>query len=211
MQLENPSSDAPITLRASATYAVLLSWAGRLHEAAEQMAAVRRRCTERGAETDLVVVAYFTTLIQIWLGRYGDAASVADQSVERAQQLGGDQPQVVGMTMRAVVGAHSGQEAETRTAAAAAIDRAQRCGSPQLADWASISLGFLEVSLGNHAETISALNSLITRFDQMPATEITTSSYIPDAVEALVSLGRHADAEPMISALGTNGRWLERP
>ena len=116
--LEHPDSDAPIALRASATYAVLMSWAGRLDEAAEQMSIVRRRCTDRGAETDLIFVSYFTTLIEVWRGRYAEAASVAEETVERAEQLGGDHLQVVGMTVRAVVGAYTGRESETREAAA---------------------------------------------------------------------------------------------
>ncbi|MCV7298206.1 AAA family ATPase [Mycobacterium barrassiae] len=209
--LENPHSDTPIALRASAIYGVLLSWAGRLDEAVEQMTAVRRRCINRGAETDLVSVAYFTTLMEVWRGRYADAASLAAETVERAQQLGGNHLQVVGSTMQAVVSAYTGREAETRTAAASAIDIAQRCGARRLADWASISLGFLEVSLGNHAAAITALTPLIAEFDRMPCTEIVTAGYVPDAVEALVSLGRHADAESMINAIEVNGRWLDRP
>ena len=51
--LEDPDSDAPIALRASANNALLLAWAGRLDEAGERMSAVRRRCMDRGAETDL--------------------------------------------------------------------------------------------------------------------------------------------------------------
>ena len=102
--LERPDSDAPIALRASAIYAVLMSWAGRLDKGAEQMSIVRRRCTDRGAETDLIFVSYFTTLIEVWRGRYTEAASVAEETVERAEQLGGDHLQVVGMTVRAVVG-----------------------------------------------------------------------------------------------------------
>lgn len=113
--------------------------------------------------------------------------------------------------MQAVVSAYTGREAETRTAAASAIDLAQRCGAPRLADWASISLGFLEVSLGNHAAAITALTPLIAEFDHMPCTEIVTAGYVPDAFEALVSLGRHTEAEPMINAIEVNGRWLDRP
>jgi DNA-binding CsgD family transcriptional regulator len=209
--LEDPDSDAPITLRASATYAVLLSWTGRLQESAEQISAVRRRCMDRGAETDLIYVAYYTTLNDVWLGRYADAASVADETVERAQQLGGDHLQILAMTVQAVVNAHTGREAETRTAAVAAVELAHRCGSPRLADWASMSLGFLELSLGNYAEALVSLEPLIARFDQVPGTEIVTSGYVPDAVEALVSLGRHTEAEPMIDALEANGRFLDRP
>ena len=188
-----------------------MSWAGRLDEAAEQMSIVRRRCTDRGAETDLIFVSYFTTLIEVWRGRYAEATSVAEETVERAEQLGGDHLQVVGMTVRAVVGAYTGRESETREAALGAIELAQRCGSPRLADWSSISLGFLELSLGNYAEALTALEPLIARFDQVPGTEIVTSGYVPDAVAALVSLGRLDEAEPLIDAIEANGRWLDRP
>jgi DNA-binding CsgD family transcriptional regulator len=44
-----------------------------------------------------------------------------------------------------------------------------------------------------------------------PGSEIMTASYIPDAVEAMVALGRRADAEPLIKALETNGQRLDRP
>ena len=94
-----------------------MSWAGRLDEGAEQMSTVRRRCIDRGAETDLIFVSYFTTLIEVWRGRYTEATSVAEETVERAEQLGGDHLQVVGMTVRAVVGAYTGRESETREAA----------------------------------------------------------------------------------------------
>ena len=94
---------------------------------------------------------------------------------------------------------------------AGAIELAQRCGSPRLADWSSISLGFLELSLGNYAEALTALEPLIARFDQVPGTEIVTSGYVPDAVAALVSLGRLDEAEPLIDAMEANGRWLDRP
>ena len=37
-----------------------------------------------------------------------------------------------------------------------------------------------------------------------------TATFIPDAVEAMVALGRHAEAEPLIEALEHNGRRLDR-
>jgi DNA-binding CsgD family transcriptional regulator len=211
LALENPNSDAPIALRASANCALLMSYMGRLDEACEQMSAVRRRCIVRGSETDLIFVAFFTTLFEIWRGRFTDAASLAQETVERAQQLGGDHLQVVALTVQAMVAAHLGQATETRDTARAAIELAQRCGSPRLSDWASISLGFLEVSLGNYADALTTLQPQLARFDYVPGTEIVTTGYLPDAVEALIAQGRHAEAEPMIHAMEANGRRLERP
>ena len=48
-------------------------------------------------------------------------------------------------------------------------------------------------------------------FDAIPGTEIMTASFIPDAVEAMISLGRSGEAEPLIEALERNGRRLDRP
>jgi DNA-binding CsgD family transcriptional regulator len=211
LELEHRDSDAPIAVRASANYAVLMSYAGRLDEASEQMGTVRRRCEDRGAETDLIFVSFFTTLIEVWRGRYAQAEAVAEETIERAQQLGGDHLQVVALTVRAIVAAHTGRQTETREAAHAAIELAERCGSPRLAVWSSISVGFLEVSLGNYAAALTALQPLISIFEYVPGTEIVTKGYVSDAVEALISLGRHADAEPMIEALQANGARLDRP
>src|SRR5206468_6046335 len=36
-------------------------------------------------------------------------------------------------------------------------------------------------------------------------------AYIPDAVEAMISLGRSGEAEPLIERLERNGRTLDRP
>ncbi len=210
LELEDPNCDAPISFRASANNALMLAWTGRLAEARAQMSAVRSRCVDRGAETDMIFVAVFTTLIEIWHGDFTEAALVAEETMERAQQLGGDHMHVIAMTVRAAVAAYTGREPEAREAANAAIDLARRCGSPRLADWASISLGFLEVSLGNHGQALTILQPLVSRFDVVPGTEIITVGYIPDAVEAMVALGRHADAEPLIEALERNGRRLDR-
>jgi ATP/maltotriose-dependent transcriptional regulator MalT len=211
LELEDPESDAPFALRASANNALLLAWLGRLDEARAQMYAVRARCVERGAETDLIFVSVFTAMIEIWRGDFTAAGLVAEETMERAQQLGGDHLRVAGTTVRAAVAAYTGRAADTREAANAAIELARLRGSPRLADWSWISLGLLEVSLGNYAEAVAVLQPLVHRLDLVPGTEIITSAYIPDAAEALIALGRHAEAEPMIKALETNGRRLDRP
>lgn len=209
--LEDPNSEAPFAFRASGNSALLLSWAGRLDEAAEQLAAVGRRCVERGAETDLIFVSVFSVLTEIWRGSYAAAERVAEETMVRAQQLGGEHMPVIAMTVRSAVAAYVGREDETRETANTAIELANRCGSPRLADWASISLGLLEVSVGNHERALQVLQPLIERFPFLPGTEIITAGYIPDAVEAMIALGRADEAEPMIDALETNGRMVDRP
>jgi DNA-binding CsgD family transcriptional regulator len=211
LELEDPHDDAPIAFRASANNALMLAYTGRLDDAHAAMHAVRQHCVERGAEADMMFVSVFSTLIHIWRGDFAGAALVAEETTERAQQLGGDHMQVIATTLQAVVATFTGQEVDARDAAHAALDLAKRCGSPRLADWSSISLGLLEVSLGKYEDALAVLQPLLSRFDAVPGTEIITSAYLPDAVEAMVSLGRSAEAEPLIEALEHNGRRLDRP
>jgi hypothetical protein len=56
MELEDTDVDVPIPLRASAINVLVLAWTGRLDEARAEMMAVRRRCNERGAESDMMAV-----------------------------------------------------------------------------------------------------------------------------------------------------------
>jgi DNA-binding CsgD family transcriptional regulator len=211
LDLEDPNQDTPIAFRASANSALMLAYTGRLDDAHDQMLAVRQHCVERGAETDMMFVAVFSTLIHIWRGDFTNAAVVAEETAERAQQLGGDHMRVIAMTLRAVVAAYTGREEDARKAGCAALEVAQACGSPRLADWSSISLGLLEVSLGKYEEALAILQPLLSRFEAVPGTEIITSAYIPDAVEAMIALRRTADAEPLIAALEDNGSRLDRP
>ena len=210
LELENVDGDTPIAFRASANRALLLSWIGRLDDAKSQMTAVRRRCIERGAETDLIFVSVFSTLIEIWRGDFEAAGRVAEETVERAQQLGGDHMRVVALTVRSAVAAYTGRESDARESATTAIELAQRCGSPRLSDWSTISLGFLEVSLGRYAEALAVLQPMVSRIDLVPGTEIITVAYVGDAAEAMVSLGRHAEAEALIERLERDGRRLDR-
>src|SRR4029079_2253294 len=54
------------------------------------------------------------------------------------------------------------------------------------------------------------LEPMLDVFDSLPGSEIMTAAFIPDAVEAMVGLGRHADAVPLIEELEHNVARLGR-
>jgi hypothetical protein len=116
--------------------------------------------------------------------------------MQLAQQLGGDLPLSVALTLRALLGAYLGRVDEVR----ADVDEARaanlRCGSDRLGELPATALGFLEVSLGNYGAALDAVAPLMSKVDAEPnATEIIAASFIPDAVEAMVALGRLESAE----------------
>jgi ATP/maltotriose-dependent transcriptional regulator MalT len=211
LDLEDRTADTPAPLRPGANHALVLAWKGQLDRARTEMMAIRRRCIEAGAESDLMFLGFHTALIEIWRGDLTGAARVADDTVERALQLGSDHARAVALGVRAAVSAYAGREAETRADAEEALAAARRCGSSRLMEWPIMALGHLEASLGNHDTALRILEPLLAVVGVAPGgTEIIVASFVPDAIEAMISLGRFADAEPLTSLLERNGKRLDR-
>jgi DNA-binding NarL/FixJ family response regulator len=212
LELEDRDADIPVACRPSMYHAQILAWKGQLEDAHQEILAVRQRCVERGEESELTYVATHRFQIEVWRGDFAQAALVAEDTMERALQLGGDYPLAAALTTRTVVAAYAGREDDARRDAAEAMAPSLRSGSNMLLAWQRTALGFLEVSLGNHDAALDALRPLLDMHAAEPhATEIITAAFIPDAVEAMISLGRLADAEPVIDRIEENGRRHDRP
>jgi ATP/maltotriose-dependent transcriptional regulator MalT len=211
LELEDRQADVPVTRRACMQNAMLLAWTGQLERARPELAAVRRSCVDRGEEGELMIVAFHSVFIEIWRGNFTEATLVAEDAMERALQLGGDVPLCTALAARAALAAYTGHEDHARRDISASLAATQRCGAHVMARWTITALGILEVSLGNYEAAMTALQPLMPRLDAAPnATEINRAWFVPDAVDALVSLGRFDEAEPLVDRLETNGRRLDR-
>jgi DNA-binding CsgD family transcriptional regulator len=209
--LEDPDIFTPLVFRPSAQRALLLEWTGRLDEACRLLHDVRRRCLEKGEEGELVFIAQHVVLSNIWLGDFGEAALVAEDVMERARQLGGDNPLFLALGLRAKLAAYAGREDDARRAAEEALEISMRTGSFRLAERVVAALGFLEVSLGRSEAAIATLQPLVNRFDPASTpTELPNALFLTDAIEALIEVGRSAEAEPLIAALERNGQRVGR-
>ncbi|WP_319458315.1 ATP-binding protein [Mycobacterium sp. RTGN4] len=211
LEMEGRHTSIPLPFRPSMQNAMMLGWTGQLDSAHDEMLSIRRRCLEHGDESGLLYVAFHAVLIAIWRGDLIEAMLVAEDAVERATQLGGDVSLSIAMTIRAAATAYGGREDDARRDLAEALAASQRCGSYRLAEWPITILGFLEVSLGNYQEALTALEPLLSHLDAAPeATEIVAASFVPDIVEAMIQLGRLGEAEPLIGTLERNGCRLDR-
>ena len=209
--LEDHHADIPMAFRPSMQNAMMLGWTGQLDAAHDELASIRRRCVERGEENELMFVAVHSVLVEIWRGDFTDATLIAEDAVERALQLGGDVPLFVAMTIRAALATYAGREDQARRDTSEALAASQRSGANLLVVWTLTTLGFLEVSLGNYDAALSTLAPLLSNLNVAPdATEIPAASFVPDAVESLVALGRLAEAEPLVDVLERNGARLDR-
>jgi DNA-binding NarL/FixJ family response regulator len=209
--LENPDIFTALVFRPSAQRALLLEWTGRLDEAYELLEAVRRRCIEKGEEGELVFIAQHVVLSGIWRGNFGEATLVAEDAMERARQLGGDTPLFLALGLRAKLAAYAGREDDARAAVQEALEIGRRTGSFRLTERVVAALGFLEVSLGRYEAAVATLQPLVTRFDPASTpTELPDAAFLTDAIEALIQVGRSAEAEPLVGALEHNGQRLGR-
>lgn len=211
VELGDDTTSVPVQFRPSMVNALVLGWTGKLHEAHRSLRDVRRRCIDRGEESELIYVAFHAVLVEVWRGDLTEAALVADDCMERALQLGGDLPLAVALSTRCVAEAIAGRTTEAEADALEAIAISQRCGFDRLAEWPIATLGFISVSVGDYERALTALQPLVTRIEALPrATELFIGSSIPDAAEAMIHLGRLDEAARLIDFLESNGTRLER-
>ncbi|MET0476168.1 MAG: AAA family ATPase [Mycobacterium sp.] len=211
LELEAPDPDVGAPFRASITDAVTLGWTGRLDEALAGLIAARRRCVEIGSDADQVYVSGHLSMVYVWMGRYSVAVELADDMMRRGEHLGGGYPAILARTHRAVASSYLGRERVAREDAAAALAGARQCGAHFLTTWPLMTLGFLEVSLGNFAQALNVLQPLLDHGDDRERHDVFPVSYLVDAVEAMVAVGRLKDAVPLVEALEDNGARLDRP
>jgi DNA-binding CsgD family transcriptional regulator len=211
VELEEPGPRFPLPFRPRVQLTLLRAWTGELEQARDELVELGRQCVVVGEEGELTFVGFHLVLVEIWLGRLDSAASTAEATMERAAQLGGDFPLFIALTLRAAVAAYVGRLDDARRDLGEAIAAGQRCGSTRLAEWPATLAGFVEVSRGDYQAALSALEPLLPMVRSFPdASEIISSSFVPEAVEAMIGLNRFDEAEPLVEALERNGRRLDR-
>ncbi|MCV7423316.1 AAA family ATPase [Mycobacterium yunnanensis] len=211
LELEAKATKIPIAFRATMQNALLSAWTGQLGAARDVLMSIRRSCVDRGAEGELVFVSFHACFVAIWLGDLAEAQRVAADTVERARQLGGNVSLFVALTTRAATRTYIGDESGARADLVEASAATARSGFSAMGEWPLTVLGLLEVSTGNHQAAVDVLAPLIAKVVGAPeATEIIGGSFLPDAVEALVGLGRLDEAQRLVDVVERNGRRLDR-
>ncbi len=211
LALEDRTADTALTVRSHVHNAMLQAWTGQLEQAHREMLAIRRRCIEYGDESELMFVAFHSVLIEMWRGNFTDAGLVAEDTMERALQLNTEVPHCQALAMRAALAAYAGRVDDARRDASEALSLGMRCGSPILMAWPITTLGFVAVSEGDYEAALATLEPLLVTLDALPnATEIVLAWCLPDALEAMIAVGRGDDADALITRVEDNGRRLGR-
>ena len=211
LELEDREANIPLIFCPSLLNALLLAYSGEFDRAHNEMLEVRRRCSERGEEGELVVIGFNNVMIEIWRGNFAEAALFMEDVWERALALDGAFPRFMAHTCRAVLATYAGRVDEARRNVGDALGTAQG-GDYFAMAWPATTLGFLEVSLGNYDVALTTLRPLLSKFEALPrGMEIISASCVPDAIEAMIELRRLEEAEPFVDMLEREGRRLDRP
>ncbi|WP_051073808.1 LuxR family transcriptional regulator [Mycobacterium sp. JS623] len=196
-------------LRPSVEHALILACTGDLDTSYDRMQAIERRCTDKGEEGELIFVDFYVVVNRIWRGDFAAANRLAADVTALARQLDAEFPTMLSLVLQAWLAVYAGAEDDARLAVADAIDACKRTGAAWHQDWTRTAVGFLEVSVGNHADAVDSLQPLLSRYVPT-STEINAAAFVPDVVEALTALGRADEAAPLVDALECNGRRLDR-
>ncbi|MGO4446286.1 AAA family ATPase [Mycobacterium sp. 2YAF39] len=211
LEFADQQSFTPLVFRPAMQHALLMEWTGDLDTARHALEAIRLRCMEKGEEGEYVLIAQHVVMSSMWAGDFVNANLVAEDAAERARQLTGSTPLFLAHSMRAPLAVFAGQEAEARRMIAEALEIVGQTGTFRLGERLLAALAFLEVSLGNYADAVAAVSPMLAAFDpESTPTELPGAMFLPDTVEALVQLGRFAEATPLVDALEHNGRTFDR-
>jgi DNA-binding CsgD family transcriptional regulator len=208
---EGPGSQATVFTASRTCHGLQLLWAGELDAAREvlhqELAEYERlgRYVVRGEL--LTYLAEVECRAGNWDVAAGHAQEAYDIDVESGWLLG------VGHMLfpKALVAALSGDVDTARSDAEEGLRQSLRNEDTLDASCNRAVLGFLELSLSNPSAALERLEPVLAFLEELGSPEPGVIPCVPDAVEALVSLGRLDEAEGLVDRLERQGRTLDRP
>jgi DNA-binding CsgD family transcriptional regulator len=205
-----PGSQTTVFTASRTCHGLQLLWAGELDAAREvlhQELAVYERLGKYVVRDELL--AYLAE-VECRAGRW----EVAARHAQEAHDIDVESGRVLGqghmLFPRALVAAHKGDVDRARSDAEEGLRRCLRNEDMLDASCNRSVLGLLELSLSNPAAALERLEPALAFLDELGSPEPGVIPCVPDAVEALVSLGRLDEAEGLLDRLEGQGRILDR-
>jgi DNA-binding CsgD family transcriptional regulator len=174
-------------------------------------AELRANLIARGLESDLSATAWMTVLTECLRGDLAEAEELAEEAVSGSLELESRTTRALALGSRALVGAYRGAAEAARRDGEEALEIVEEIGwafGRRVGLW---PLGFLALSAGDAAEADRLLRPLAEQVASMGLGEPMVAPFVPDAVEALLTLGEFEQAERLLDPFEHNGRALDRP
>jgi DNA-binding CsgD family transcriptional regulator len=185
-------------------------WAGALDAARETLGVELDRYIEEGHETASWEVRTILAELELRAGRWEHAARHAQEAQEIAEEAGWNEALGQILATKAAVEAARGSQEAAREDGLRALSLSERMGARWDEIQARSALGFLELSLGDHASARAWLDPLVGLTEEMGIREPGAFPFVPDEIEALVGLGELERAEALTDRLEEHGTTLDR-
>jgi DNA-binding CsgD family transcriptional regulator len=208
---EGPGSQTSVFTSSRTCHGLQLLWAGELDAAREVLHQELTQYERLGRYVVRGELLTYLAEVECRAGNWKVAARHAQEAydidVEAGWLLG------LGHLLfpRALVAAHTGEVDAARSDAEEGLRHGLRNEDLLDASCNRAVLGFLELSLSNPAAAMEHLGPALTFLDETGSPEPGIIPVAPDAIEALVSLGRLEEAEALLDRLERQGLTLDRP
>jgi DNA-binding CsgD family transcriptional regulator len=143
-------------------------------------------------------------------GRLDVAAELADEALERSEQLGGNDINVIPLSVRAQIHAYAGREDDARRDAAAVLEAAERLKLPSMMAWPIMTIVFLDVTKGDHVAALATWERVSMFLEDRANTDPVNAFGLPDAIEAMVAVGRIEAADRWLAPWEERGERMDR-
>jgi DNA-binding CsgD family transcriptional regulator len=188
----------------------LQTWAGALDAARGTLEIELARRLEAGYETLTWEVRAHLAEVEYRAGRWQLAAEHADEAHAILVESGWSDVLAEILPLRAAIECATGDTRRARIDGMQALEQCQRMGDRWDEINARSTLGFLELSLGDHAACHAWLAPLAGLTESMRLREPGIFPFVPDDAEALVVLGELEAAERLTDQLEMQGQALHR-
>lgn len=190
---------------------LLLGWADQFAEARGMLEAEHARLTELGHDRPRAVVRFTLAELECRAGRWDVALEHATEGLHVADLAGDEFYRSLLSYARGLVAAHRGDLDAARADAHLAVAVGASTGSAITMWFASTVLGFAALSEGDHAGADAHLGPLAAALPRDGRFDPGLTRFVPNEVEALVALGRTADAEELLALFAGQAAALDRP
>jgi DNA-binding CsgD family transcriptional regulator len=184
-----------------------------MDEAASALPLMRRfheEAVARGNESSVANILTSLALAEYIVGEWQEAARTAAEGYEAAIQAAQQHYEAFSLSVLALVRASLGLEAQARAHAERAMALAGEHSMAVSRIHAVWALGLLELALDRPEEALRVLSPERERLLAAGVAEPGAVPFVPDEIEALLTLGRPDDAEPLLGWLEERGRALDR-
>jgi DNA-binding CsgD family transcriptional regulator len=209
-QLEDWDDPRPAALRPTLVAAHIVSWLDRLDEARSFLLEAERELVDRGDDGALPWLWYRLAELDCWTGDWERGLELAVAADKLAVQAGQRALRPPTCYAVALLAAHLGRVDQTREAAEEGAAASLAAGLPIGLAANLGALGFLELSLGNPDRAHQLLGPLLAHARAGGLDEPALLSWLPDEIEALVTLGHHDEATAVIAWVDARARAVDR-